>query len=60
MAGTVQLKYKGVDEYTVDVSIVKMMVAVEPVPEYDTVTFEKVVPYIELVPFALTIEQLEN
>ena len=43
-AGTVQLKYKGVDVCTVDVSIVKMTVAVEPVPEYDAVTCEEMVP----------------
>ena len=43
-AGTVQLKYKGVDVYKADVTIVKMTVAVEPVPEYDAVTCEEMVP----------------
>ena len=60
VTGTVQLKYNGVDVYTVDVSIVKMTVAVEPVPEYNAVTCEEIVPDDVLVPIALTIEQLEN
>jgi hypothetical protein len=36
----VQLRYKGVDEYRADVSIVKITVAVDPLPEYDAVTTE--------------------
>ena len=60
VTGTEQLKYKGVDAYKVDVSIVKMTVAVKPVPEYEAVTCEEMVPYVVLVPIALTIEQFEN
>ena len=41
-----------------DVSIVKM--TVESVPEYKAVTCDEMVPYVVLVPIALTIEQLEN
>lgn len=49
-----QLKYKDT-EYRKDVSIVKMILAVEPVPEYDAVTLVNIVPYVELVPSVLTI-----
>ena len=59
-AGNVQLKYKGVDEYTVDVSIQKVTVADEPVPEYNAFTFKLMVPCVVLVPFTFTREQLEN
>ena len=38
-----------------DVSILKITLAVEPVPEYNTVTWEKTVPCIALVPIVLTI-----
>jgi hypothetical protein len=34
------------------------IVAVEPVPEYDALTAEKIVLYVVLVPFTLTKEQL--
>ena len=59
-AGTVQLKYKLVNGYTVDVSIINTTEAVEPLSEYSVATFEKTVPYIVLVPIVLTNEQLEN
>jgi len=59
-AGTVQLKNKGVDEYTLDVSIEKVTVADEPVPEYTVVTLENNVPWVVIVPIVLTNEQLEN
>ncbi len=38
----------------------KVTVAVEPDPEYAAVTFVLIVPYVVLVPIALTNEQLEN
>jgi hypothetical protein len=34
------------------------IVADEPVPEYETLTEEKIVPYVVFVPFTLTKEQL--
>ena len=43
-----------------EVSIVKVTVAVEPDPEYAAVTFVLTVPCDVLVPTALTNEQLEN
>ena len=59
-ARTVQLKYKGVNEYIDDVSIVKVTVAADPVPEYAADIFELIVPCDVLVPIALTNKQLEN
>jgi hypothetical protein len=59
-AETVQLKYKEVAEYKEEVSIWKMTLAVGPVPEYAADTFEKIVPYTVLDPFALTNWQLEK
>ena len=38
----------------------KVIVAVEPVPDNVAVTDVNSVPYVELVPFELTNEQLEN
>jgi len=36
------------------------MLAVDPVPEYAADTLVKIVPYVVLVPTALTNKQLEN
>ena len=44
VVGTVQLRYKVVDEYYVDVSILKAIVADDPVPEYVATTYELMVP----------------
>ena len=52
-----QLKYKGVDEIKADVSIVKVILADDPLPEYVAVTLEKIVPYDVLVPTADTKAQ---
>ena len=46
--------YKAVAEYKEEVSIWKIMSAVDPVPEYTADTLEKTVPYVVLVPTALT------
>lgn len=59
-ARTVQLKYKGINEYIADVSIVKVTVAADPVPEYAADIFELIVPCDVFVPIALTNMQLEN
>ena len=53
-----QLKYKDVDEYAEEVSIVNVTVADEPVPEYEALTAEETVPYVVLEPFTLIKEQL--
>ncbi len=39
-ADTVQLKYKDFEEYKADVSIFKIILAVDPLPEYVAVTPE--------------------
>jgi hypothetical protein len=42
------------------VSIEKVTVADEPVPEYTVATLENNVPWVVFVPIVLTNEQLEN
>jgi hypothetical protein len=56
-ADTKQLKYKDFDEYKAEVSIEKITLAVDPLPEYAAVTPEKIVPYEVLVPTAETNAQ---
>jgi hypothetical protein len=53
----VQLRYKDFNEYRADVSIVKTILAVDPLPKYDAVTPEKIVPYDVIVPKADTKAQ---
>ena len=60
VVGTVQLRYKVVDEYYVDVSIWKAIVADDPVPVYVAITYELIVPEDVLLPIAFTIEPAEN
>ena len=56
-ADTVQLKYKDFEEYKADVSILTIILAVDPLPEYVAVAPEKIVPCEVLVPTAETNEQ---
>ncbi len=52
-----QLKYKDFEEYKADVPILRIILAVDPLPEYVAVTPEKIVPCEVLVPTVETNAQ---
>ena len=56
-ADTQQLKYKGVNEIKADVTILKVIFAVVPLPEYVAVALKNCIPCDLFVPLADTKAQ---